>query len=923
MKKNIKEVVKMAAFYATLGFIFQILFWNLIIASTPVAAQNLRDVKISVNVNNIKLEKALQIIESKTNFIFSYLKDEIPADELISIKCTDESLYDILCNMGKSVGLSFSRINDYITIKKNTDTGENIINIVETCTIKGFVTDAETNEALQGVTVALRGTTIGTFTDKRGYFELNNLKPGKYTVAASYVGYSVSTNEAIIASGKTVEINFKLGQSALNLDEVVVTGSLSERSIRESANPITIISPKELGNRDLTSLSSVLQNVPGIVISGTNDLLSQGGLMKDNTLENMNIRGAGAGIGDKIKVIVDGVEMADPSMLAFLDRTQIERMEIARGPMSSTLYGSGSSEGIIQIFTKKGIGRLSVNFQTMLTSQESKYQDANPFNSQYSIGLSGSKGDVNFNLALNYSSFPISRWAKNNGIDEKDWSFSALLSGKINDISADLRVMKGISNSGVGEINQYHRIAIEEGWKNPDARFINPPFEDIRYKGRQLITSLTLKQPVTDNFYHNLTVSYTEMNQLTNYFTNNNSTYGGGVTSYPSMNYDIIKTTAKYFFNWKQPFFEFLKVDITGGFDLIDGTMYSNTSNFTTPFEDDVRMIGDSRFPVPQGGTTTNNTKGIFFEGVWGFWNNLFITTGYRTESNNSYGSNSPWYPIPRIGATYVIELGSFTLKPRISWGKSTQPVSAMYKADKVTTAGSYTIVQVGNPDLKPQVQTGWEYGADIFLSSNYSINISYYNQRVKDKILQVDIPDPSVYRKFTFQNLAQILNEGIEITARAIVNPFTIDLTYTRLSSKYGEGFPAVSTSANPEFYEGGKVMSVPTYSMSLRVNYTIPELLPWSAKGGNITLEYIAVGDEFNQDYMAYYRGIVETGKASNVWKVFSPYHRINLRGDYSILNNVDIFADVQNLLNNQDMLYCGPLKGRTISFGFNIRY
>lgn len=912
----------MATFYSFSGILLQALLVNILFASIPTEGQNLRNVKINVSAANVSLEKALKIVGEKTGFTFTYRADEISSDKKVTINLTDESLFDVLEMLAREYQLSFNRINDQIVVRKNEEQIVNPVVSIETSSIKGKVTDANNGEALVGASVAIKDLTKGTYTDLKGNYEIENVKPGKCTLLVSYVGYAAITKTVEVIAGKTIHVDFQLGQSALNLDEVVVTGSLSERSIRESANPITIISPKELANRDLTSLSAILQNVPGVVISGLNDLVSQGGRMQDNTLGNMNIRGAGAGIGDKIKVIVDGVEMADPSMLAFLDPSQIERMEIARGPMSSTLYGSGSSEGIIHIFTKRGIGRLSVNFNTMFTSQESKYQDANPFNSQYSLGLAGSKGDISYNFAVNYARFPISRWARNNGIDEQDWSFSAFVSGKINDITADLRVMKGISTSGVGEINQYRRIADEEGWSNPTASVINRPYEDIRYRGRQLITSLTLKQPVTDNFYHNLTVSYSEMSQLQNYYSNNYSVYDNGVRAYESSSNDVLKTTAKYFFNWKQPVFDFFKVDITGGFDLIDGIIYSNSAYYTTPFRDDERLIGDSMFPVPQGGSMTNNTKGIFFEGVWGFWNNLFITTGYRTESNNSYGNNSPWYPIPRVGATYVIELGSFTFKPRISWGKSTQPVSAMYKADKVTIAGSFTVVQVGNPDLKPQIQTGWEYGVDVFLSTNYSINISYYNQKVKDKILQVDIPDPTVYRKFTFKNLAQILNEGIEITGRAIVNPFTFDISYTRLSSKYGQGFPAVSIGANPEMREGGKVINVPTYSLTLRVNYIIPSLLPWSAKGGSITAEYVALGEEYNQDYMAFYRGLVEKGKAQNIFKVFPSYYRLNLRADYSVLNNVDVFADVQNLLNNQDMLYCGPLKGRTICFGFNYK-
>ena len=76
------------------------------------------------------------------------------------------------------------------------------------------------------------------------------------------------------------------------------------------------------------------------------------------------------------------------------DPNQIEKIEVTRGPMSSTLYGAGSTGGIVQVFTKKGTGKLKVNLKTMFTSKESTFQNSNPLISEYAIGLMG--GQPNF-----------------------------------------------------------------------------------------------------------------------------------------------------------------------------------------------------------------------------------------------------------------------------------------------------------------------------------------------------------------------------------------------------------------------------------------------------------------------------------------------------------------------------------------------
>jgi outer membrane receptor protein involved in Fe transport len=926
MKNNILRKLKMATFYSFSGLLLQAIVVNLLFASIPMEGQNLKNIKINMNVENVPIESALKIISDKTGFTFTYRADEIAKDKKVTIILNDESLYDALEKIAKECGLSFSRVNDQIVVRKTDSEGDINVTSVESATIRGKVTDEKTGEILIGASVALRGTTLGAYTNAKGLYDIANVKPGKYTVAASYVGYSVSVKEVTVTSGKTIDVDFQLGQSALNLDEVVVTGSLSERSIRESANPITVISPKELENRDLSSLGAVLQSVPGIVIGSTNDNISQSGRMFDETIANMNIRGAGASVGNKIKIIVDGNELADQSMLTFLDPEQIEKIEVIRGPMGSTLYGSGSSEGIIQVFTKRGAGRLSVNFKSTITSQESKYQDKDPFNSQYSLMVNGSKGELTYNIGANYAVFPISRWARNNGIDEHDWSFNANMAGKISDISIDINVMKGMSTAGYSVIDQWYKIALEQGWSNPTSSYIYPVYYDYRYKTRQVMTMLNLKQPISDNFYHSLNVSYSEMNNNQNDFSGTKAYNSSGnlFYYYKSTLSQLIMTNAKYFMNWKQPVTDFFKVEITGGLDYSERLVYSATDYYSTPYRDDLILTG-LQSPVSSGGSMTSTTKAVFFESVWGFWNNLFLTTGYRAEKNNGNGENTGWSSIPKVGLTYVFEIDKFTLKPRISWGKSTQPVPPMYKADKITTSGSYTIWQVGNPDLKPQTQQGWEFGGDIYYGTNYSLNITYYHQKFDNMVGQVTLVDPTVYMKYTFENIWQVLNNGWEISARAIVNPFTFDVAYTHITSKYGEGFPTASSnnSGNPEYHEGGRVKGIPSGSLFIRATTTLPAVLPWSPKGGSFTLEFVQQGEEYNQDYVYYYKVISETTKGGYLYKVFPSYYRINTRLDYMVLKNVVLFADVQNLLNNQDMLYTGPLKGRTISFGFNVKY
>jgi outer membrane receptor protein involved in Fe transport len=931
MKKKLLMVLKMAAIFSFKGLFCQIILFNILLATAPSSAQNLKDIRISISVNNITVEKAFQLIEEKTNFKFNYIRDDLPMQGTVNIDVDSESLYNILTSIAKDYSLVFKRVNEQITVRKAEEKEENIITSVEAGTVKGKVTDEKTGEVLVGASVALKGTTLGAYTDSKGFYEIDNVKLGKYTVVASYVGYTASAKGVTLNSGKTVEINFQLGQGALNLDEVVVTGSLSERSIKESANPISIITPKDLQNRNLTSLSSVLQTVPGIVISSNMNIVGQPG--RGSVLGSLSIRGYSPYTAGNypFKVILDGVELANADMITYLDPNAIEKIEVARGPMSTTLYGAGSSSGVISIFTKKGIGALSVNFRAMATSQESKYQDSNPLNTEYTLSLKGSKGDMTYNVGLDYSLYPINRFNVNNGIDEQDWSVNAGISGKIDNLFADLKAQITESKHGFSAFNIYRRMAYDQGWSNLNsataASLLDETPSDQRITDEGYMISLNLKHIISDNIIQSLNVGYSGDKSEVNYFTpstasDNSIYYLTSASTYKALN-------TKYYINWKQPLADLFKLDLTGGFDYSYKNASSSMASWDKPNDDNTRLAVNTG-GLFQGEKANNITTGLFAEGMWGYNDNLFLTTGIRAEKNNSYGEDLGWYTMPRVGLTYVATVGDFSLKPRVSWGKSSQPVSPTYKINTRLSYmnGNLIMNYLANPGLKPQTQSGWEYGADVYLTSNFSIGITYYDQTIdnliKLKILDFTRTSTGFVENLQWQNVSKAYNKGWEIGAMGIYGPFTLDVSFTALKSTYGTGVPAIATSSDTEYHEGGRINGIPSGSFVARLTYTVPAFLPWSQRGGNITFEYVRNGEEYNQDYVANKRYEIENnGEVKYYYKVFPAYTFLNLRGDYSILNNVTIFFDVKNLLNNQDIMYSGPLNGRTISFGTAIKF
>ena len=82
----------MAAFYSFLGLLLQGILVNILVASSPSEGQDLRSIKVTMNVQNVTLEDAIQTLEKNSNLKFVYLKEEVPLNEKVTIDVTKESL---------------------------------------------------------------------------------------------------------------------------------------------------------------------------------------------------------------------------------------------------------------------------------------------------------------------------------------------------------------------------------------------------------------------------------------------------------------------------------------------------------------------------------------------------------------------------------------------------------------------------------------------------------------------------------------------------------------------------------------------------------------------------------------------------------------------------------------------------------------
>ncbi|MGV3641224.1 MAG: TonB-dependent receptor [Adhaeribacter sp.] len=159
--------------------------------------------------------------------------------------------------------------------------------------ITGTVRDANTQEPLIGVTLQLAGTSLGTVSDEKGSYRLDNLEPGTYTLQSSYLGYQAQTRYNVIVGTGNVQIyNFELSPVAGKLQEVEIVAS--RRQSAAAADLVTPLSVQSLSTEEIRSnpggnfdISKVVQVLPGVASSGTgggsrNDLVIRGGAPSEN-----------------------------------------------------------------------------------------------------------------------------------------------------------------------------------------------------------------------------------------------------------------------------------------------------------------------------------------------------------------------------------------------------------------------------------------------------------------------------------------------------------------------------------------------------------------------------------------------------------------------------------------------------------------
>lgn len=231
-----------------------------------------------------------------------------------------------------------------------------------TGTITGRVTDGTTAQPIASAQISIAGLGIGTLTQQNGRFVLQNVPAGTHTVTAQRIGYRTETAEVSVAADGAATLDFVINESALALDEIIVTGTPGATERRAIGNSVARLDAAQVTETAvITGIQDLLSaRTPGLRFGRVDGQVGGG--------SGIAIRGVSSvSLGAQPLIYIDGVRVdnsatkgpntgssTNASAMGDLNPEEIESIEVIKGPAAATLYGTEASAGVIQIITKKG-----------------------------------------------------------------------------------------------------------------------------------------------------------------------------------------------------------------------------------------------------------------------------------------------------------------------------------------------------------------------------------------------------------------------------------------------------------------------------------------------------------------------------------------------------------------------------------------
>lgn len=316
--------------------------------------------KFDIALDNVSVSDVFRYLHEVSQYDFVYDSDAIGQMQTVSVNLQDTDIHSVLENVLAGTSFSYTIEDNVIIIRKQEMPGNPAA--PQSKTIKGVVTDQDGN-TLPGVTILIKGTTIGNITDENGefHFEIPDLQ--NVVFVFSFVGMK---SQEVAYTGQT-DIKVVLEEESTEMDEVVVTGIFTRKAESFTGSTATYKTEdlKMMGSQSLIQSLRTLD--PSFHITPNNEFGSD-----PNKLPDIDIRGKTSIVNlseeyetdpNQPLFILDGFEV-DLQTIVDLNMERIASVTILKDAASTAIYGSRAANGVVVVETKRpepGTLRLSYN----------------------------------------------------------------------------------------------------------------------------------------------------------------------------------------------------------------------------------------------------------------------------------------------------------------------------------------------------------------------------------------------------------------------------------------------------------------------------------------------------------------------------------------------------------------------------------
>lgn len=599
------------------------------------------------------------------------------------------------------------------------------------------------------------------------------------------------------------------------LPELVVTSpTLVPTPIAQIASSVTVITAQDIEREQLRTVPDALKTVPGL------NVVQSGG---PGGLTSVFMRGTDS---RHTKVLIDGIDVSDPSTvtrvfdLGQMLTADVDRIEVLRGPQSG-LYGADALGGVISITTRKGEGPAKATAMVEGGSFGRFNQTAS---------LSGSQ-DM-FNYAFNV----------------------AHVRAPSTPVTPPELVPPGrrINNDFYDNTTYSHRLGFDPNENLSFNWFARSTYAKLRFTGEDF------------NFFPSVPAELQSSQGTNQFFTRGEAIwtlFDGRFKNYFGVNYTDHRTSR---FAPDLGFGAFnaldqgerVKYDWRGIATVMPGQMVVFGLERERESLNTTSSFGSSL----DAHTASNGNSAGYVELQSEYQNRYFFVANVRHDVNDAFGPHTTY----RVAPAVIVPETETKLKSSYGTGFKAPTLFQMFV--------NFPPFFFGNPNLKPETSTGYDFGFEQpLLDNRVRFGATYFHNDVKDFISPVTIAiDPIFGAIQQYDNVSQFESRGVEAFAAAIVNAYwklRADYTYTQVS-------------AADEF----ALLRKPKHKASLTAIWTPTDQLTLST-----TVLYVSS-----------WRDILRGNTSVHLDQ--PGYTVVNLAANYVVNQNVTAFARIDNLFDKR---------------------